>query len=227
VSEVRRPLRLVSSAEAPTTVSQLQPASQPITPVAHRDLARRLAHIDLVSIDTAVWRHMSRREHSRPDSGDGAIGTGGRFNPPGSFPVIYGSLSRTAAGTEFRSMARRHPIGIENLLPRHLYRFRVKSSSALDLRLPAVREALDLPDMGSAACHLAYTQLLGEVARALRIDLIVAPGVCTGHAMAAIFPELVPRSYWEFCHMGIWISMSDVPGVSDLAPISLEDRMIM
>jgi RES domain-containing protein len=176
------------------------------------------SRIELASIDTAIWRHMSRSEHSRPDCGDGARGTGGRFNPPGSFPVIYGSLSRAAAGAEFRSMTRRHPIGIENLLPRHLYRFRVKSKSALDLRLPTVRDALDLPDMESAAVHLAYTQLIGELAHDLGIGLIIAPS-SMGHAIAAIFPELTPSSYWEFRHMEIWITMADVPEQSDLTTV--------
>ena len=220
-------LRLVTTIEKLPPAEQHDPVHQSINRISDRDLARRLARIKLASIDAAIWRHMSPREHSRPDSGDGATGTGGRFNPPDSFPVVYGSLSRSAAGAEFRRVAQRNPIGIENLLPRHLYRFRIKSDSALDLRLPSVREALDLPEIRSAAIHRAHSQLIGEMARALGIHLIVAPSAIAEHSMAAIFPDLVPQHSWEFRHMEIWMNISDVPGTADVLPGSIDERMTM
>jgi RES domain-containing protein len=220
-------LRLVSPNETSTTDEQVTPAAQPLMAVADRDLIRKIARIELARIDTAVWRHVSPREQSRPDSGDGAIGMGGRFNPPGSFAVLYGSLSRDAAGAEFRRLAWRNPIGIDNLLPRHLYRFRIRSKSALDLRLPRVRKALDLPQTGAATIHRAHSQLIGEVARTFGIDVIVAPSSVGKHAMAAIFPELIDRTTWEYQHMEIWMNMADVPGAIDRKSPSLGDRMTM
>jgi RES domain-containing protein len=220
VSEARdsRHLHVVRPIEPQAAAVESGPDGLPVSGMAERDLARKLAHVKLVSIDAAIWRHVSPREQSRPDSGDGAIGTGGRFNPPRSFPVVYGSLSRAGAGAEFRIMARRHRIDIDYLLPRHLYRFRIKSGRVLDLRLSEVRQTLGLPQMGAAAIHLAHSQLIGELARALGIDVIVAPGAAEGIAMAAIFPELIPGYKREFRHMAIWMTIADVPGTADLKP---------
>jgi len=180
-----------------------------------RDLARRLSRVELITLDAAVWRHLSPREQPRPDSGEGARGTGGRFNPPGSFPVVYGSLSRTAAGAEFRRLAKRHPIGIEKLLPRHVYRFRLKSAKAVDLRQPPIRRAVGLPSTGLASVHSMHTQLIGEVARALGIEVIIAPSLSGQGDMVAIFPDLIWRSGWEIRHVEFWARMDDVPGADD------------
>ena len=208
-------LRAVRPGETQTAARESGPAGLPVSGMADRDLARKLARVKLVSIDAAIWRHVSPCEQSKPDSGDGAIGTGGRFNPPRSFPVVYGSLSRAGAGAEFRMLARRHRIGIDYLLPRHLYRFRIKSNRVLDLRLSEVRQALCLPQMGAAAIHRAHSQLIGELARALGIDVIVAVGAAAGSAMAAVFPELIPTYKQEFQHMAIWMTIADVPGTAD------------
>ena len=134
MSEARdsRHLHVVRPVETQTAAAESGPAGVPVSGMPDRDQARKLARVKLVSIDAAIWRHVSPREQSRPDSGDGAIGTGGRFNPPRSFPVVYGSLSRVGAGAEFRMLARRYRMGIDYLLPRHLYRFRIKSKRVLD-----------------------------------------------------------------------------------------------
>jgi len=81
----------------------------------------------------------------------------------------------------------------------------------LDLRLSEVRQTLGLPQMGAAAIHRAHSQLIGEFARALGIDVIVAPGAADGSAMAAIFPELIPMYKREFQHMATWMTLADVP----------------
>jgi RES domain-containing protein len=209
-------LRLVPPVETQVIPLELQSIDPVIAGMSDRDLARRLARVKLVSIDTAMWRHVSPREQSKPESGDGAINAGGRFNPPGSFPVVYGTLRRADAGIEFRTLARRHPIGIDNLLPRHLYRFRVKSSTVLDLRLPAARKTLALPPVGIAAIHRAHSQLIGEMARALGIDVIVAPSASGKSVMVAIFPELLSTLAFEMEYMELWIEMKDVPKPADL-----------
>jgi RES domain-containing protein len=217
VSQARRGhLRLVSTGELPTAPAGPASAVPQVGSISDRDLARRLARVELVSMDRAIWRHMSPGEHSAPDSGAGAIRSGGRFNPRGSFPVVYGCLGRDTAGAEFRRLARRHPIGIDNLLPRHLYRFRIRSQMTLDLRLASVQTVLGLPQTGQVSIHRAHSQLIGEVARALGIDVIIAPSITGEGAMAAIFPELISRSAWEFRHMEIWISATDIPGTRDL-----------
>lgn len=219
MTEVRRSrhLHVVRPIGIQTATTEPGLGDVPVGGMPDRDLARKIAIVELASIDAAIWRHVSPREQSKPDSGDGAIGSGGRFNPPDSFPVVYGSLSRAGAGAEFRVLARRHRMEIDHLLPRHLYRFRIKSSRVLDLRLSEVRETLGLPQKGAAVIHRAHSQLIGELAHALDIDVIVAPGAAEGSTMAAIFPELIPNKR-EFEYMAIWTTIADVPKTTDLEP---------
>lgn len=221
-----RHLHVVCPTETHTAASESRPGGLLDSLMPDRDLARNLARVKLVSIDAAIWRHVSPREQSRPDSGEGAIGTGGRFNPPRSFPVVYGSLSRAGAGAEFRMLARRHCISIDYLLPRHLYRFRIKSGRVLDLRLSEVRQTLGLPQLGVAAVHRAHSQLIGELAHALGIDVILAPGAAEGSAMAAIFPELIPAYKQEFQHVAIWMTITDVPGAVTVEPCPRRDSHV-
>lgn len=177
------------------------------------DLVRRLGHVKLTSVDVAVWRHLSLREI--PGSGEGARGMGGRFNPPGSFPVVYGTLGRVAAGAELRRIARSNPIGIEKLLPRHLYRFRLRSTKVVDLRQPSVREALGLPRLGLLGVDAVHTQLVGEVARALGIEVIAAPSATGIGDIVAIFSDLIPGSTWDIRHVELWTSADDVPALNE------------
>jgi hypothetical protein len=72
--------------------------------------------------------------------------------------------------------------------------------------------------MGAAAIHRAHSQLIGELAYALGIDVIVTFGAAEGTAMAAIFPGLIPMYTMEFQHMAVWMTIADVPGIADLEP---------
>ncbi|MGH2928380.1 MAG: RES domain-containing protein [Solirubrobacteraceae bacterium] len=62
------------------------------------------------------WRQIAPRYD--PLSGEGARLHGGRFNPPGSFPVLYICQSRPCAAAELKRLGERQAIGVEGLLPR-------------------------------------------------------------------------------------------------------------
>lgn len=208
-----RSVRLVTPLESPrvTRRSQRWPTVRWRAP-DDRDLARRLGRIGLIKAQFAVWQHLSQRE--RPGSCEGARAAGGRFNAPDSFPVIYGALSRTVAGAELRRIAARNPIGLENFLPRHVYRFRITSDNALDLREPSTREDLGFARQSFSGIPASQTQLLGELSRALGIEVLIAPS-STGYGnMIAIFPDLIPVSSFDTSHMELWISINDVPGAA-------------
>jgi hypothetical protein len=67
------------------------------------------------------WRQIAPQYD--PLSGEGARLHGGRFNPPGSFPVLYICQSRPCAVAELKRLGERQAIGAEGLLPRRLYRY--------------------------------------------------------------------------------------------------------
>lgn len=81
----------------------------------------------------------------------------GRFNPPNSFPAVYGSLGRATACAEFRRLAQHNLVGLANLLPRHVYRFRLRSAEVCDLRSPQVLERLGMPMDGLASVPSSRT----------------------------------------------------------------------
>jgi RES domain-containing protein len=213
VSKSARHLRLVPSTDTHDALDESPSNSPPAGTATDSDLIRRLARVDLVCLDAHIWRHLIPQEQPRPDSGVGAIRTGGRFNPPGSFAVVYGSLTLSGAGAEFRKLARRHPIGIDNHLPRHLYRSTIKSESVLNLQDSVIRNALGMPQEQSASVHRAYTQLIGELARALGISVILGPGATHETTMIAVFSGLVSAPRLDFRHIDIWRTMADVPGM--------------
>jgi RES domain-containing protein len=187
-------------------------APEPVT-VDGRNLLRRLGRIDLASVDMAVWLHLSLREVA--GSGEGARGTGGRFNPPNSFPVVYGTLARETAGAELTRLAYRNSIAIGSSLPRHVYRCRLRSTKVIDLRQPLVAASLGFSETESVEAARHVTQLIGEMAHALGFEAIIAPSVTGSGDMIAIFPEYVHRSTLDIRHIELWALPSDVPGNDD------------
>lgn len=195
--------------ESGAGLSKLRQGSD--TSSAFDTLAQMMADVQFATLDyAAVWIHASIDEAA--GSGEGARGKGGLFNPPNSFPVVYGALDLTTAGGEFRRLAHQNPIGMERLLPRHVYRFRLTSRDVLDLRQPAVRTAIALPQDGLFGVTTKYKQLIGEVAFALGIEAIVAPSATGIGDVVAVFPDLNPASKTSREYMGIWLTPIDVPG---------------
>jgi RES domain-containing protein len=182
-----------------------------------RELVRRLGRLEPASIDVAVWLHLGLNEV--PGSGEGARGSGGRFNPPNSFPAVYGSLGRATACAEFRRLAQRNTVGLANLLPRHVYRFRLRSMEVCDLRSPQVLERLGMPMDGLASVPSSRTQLIGELARSLGIAAIVAPSVTGIGDVAVIFSDLIPRSAICARHVELWTTIDDLAGKVELPVI--------
>jgi RES domain-containing protein len=97
----------------------------------------RVAAATLSPFSGDGWRHLSPRHD--PLSGQGARLHGGRFNPAGSFPVLYICRTRQCVVAELRRLGERQPIGVEGLLPRHLYRYGIRLDRVLDLTDDAVR----------------------------------------------------------------------------------------
>lgn len=181
-----------------------------------RIVARRLARVEPAVIDVAVWRHVSM---DGPGSGEGARALGGRFNPPDSFPVLYGALGRQTAAAELLRMARSIPMPIQKLLPRHVYWSRLRSDKVLDLREAVVREALGLPAAGIDEVPMAHTQLIGELAPRLGYEVIAAPSETGLGDIVAVFTELIPPAVLGARQVEIWVTLADIPVAQDAVMI--------
>lgn len=149
--------------------------------------AGRVAGAPLKPFAGQGWRQLSPRYD--PLSGEGARLHGGRFNLPGSFPVLYVCQSRPCAVAELKQLGQRQAIGVEGLLPRMLYRYKISLDRVLDLTNDEVRgqaglglDVLTGPDW--TAC-----QELGSAADALGAQGINSPSATGVGDVLAVFVQ--------------------------------------
>lgn len=146
----------------------------------------RVAAAPLSDYVGEAWRHVAPAFD--PLSGEGARLNGGRFNPPGTYPVLYLCVSRPCALAELRGLSERQAVDLEGLLPRYLYRYQVALDRVLDLSHPAIRDRIGIS-------HEVLTgpwsgcQELGEVAHALGVQAILTPSVPGVDRVLAVFAE--------------------------------------
>lgn len=99
-----------------------------------------------------------------PRSGEGARRFGGRFNPPGSFPVLYLCSTRACSVSELRRQADRQNIELEDMLPRELWIVSVSLRRVLDLTHPDSLRVLGLAVEDLVRDDHGFTQSLGRFA---------------------------------------------------------------
>ena len=99
-----------------------------------------------------------------PRSGEGARRFGGRFNPPGSFPVLYLCSTRACSVAELRRQAARQNIEVEHMLPRELWVVSVSLRRVLDLTNPERLRVLGLTVEDLVREDHGFTQSLGRFA---------------------------------------------------------------
>lgn len=153
-----------------------------------------MAFADLVgAIDTlpdAGWKGKAFRHvgGGRPPLlGEGARVTGGRWNPRGSFPVLYLGASRDVAVAEFRRLATKQRIAPESFLPRTLYTYNIDVSALLDLRVETSRTAVGLQERDLTRDDLRTCQAVGEAAHACGREGIIVPGATGSGDVLAVF----------------------------------------
>lgn len=168
----------------------------------------RVAAAPLAAFSGEGWRHLSPRHD--PLSGEGARLNGGRFNPAGSFPVLYICRTRPCAVAELRRLGERHAVGVEGLLPRRLYRYDIRLDRVLDLTDAGVRgkvglglEVLTGPDW--AAC-----QELGETAHALGVQGLLSPSAAGVDDVLAVFVHHIGLGTVEPTLVEEWRTVTDL-----------------
>jgi RES domain-containing protein len=145
-----------------------------------------------------------------PRSGEGARQRGGRYNPPGSFPVLYLCTTRDCAVAEFRREGERQVVGVAGLLPRLLFRYEIVLDDVIDLTDSAV-----LVDLGVTTDELVQrdwksTQDLGTLAHHLGCQALVAPSATGIDTVLVVFLENVALGTVEPTALERWESVDDL-----------------
>jgi RES domain-containing protein len=168
----------------------------------------RVAAATLSPFSGEGWRHLSPRHD--PLSGEGARLHGGRFNPAGSFPVLYICRTRPCVVAELHRFGERQASGVEGLLPRHLYRYDILLDRELDLTDVGVRgevglglEVLTGPDW--AAC-----QDLGATAHALGVQAVLSPSAAGVDDVLAVFVQHIGLGTVEPMLVEEWQTVADL-----------------
>lgn len=124
-----------------------------------------------------------------PRSGEGARFLGGRFNPPGSFPVLYLCRSRPCIVAELRRRAGREVIGLQGLLPREVFEYEVVLHSVLDLTDEDVLHGLNVQRRDVVSPDWSFTQELGRAAKARGFQAILSASATDVGEVLAVFTE--------------------------------------
>ena len=154
------------------------------------------------------WRHLSPRHD--PLSAEGARLHGGRFNPAGSFPVLYICRTRPCVIAELRRLGERQAIGVEGLLPRHLYRYDVRLDRVLDLTNAGVRDEVGLGLEVLTGPDWAACQDLGTTAHALSVQAILSPSAAGVDDVLAVFVQHIGLGAVEPRLMEEWQTVGDM-----------------
>jgi len=176
-----------------------------------RTLIERLDALSRVPFEGEAFRHMG--PGYGPLDAEGARIHGGRWNPPNSFPVLYFALGRDTAGAEFYRVATRQGMPPENLLPRHLHRYRVRLARVADLSDSKALEQVGLSLADVRADDLSRCQAVGDAAHYLGFEAVQSPSATgAGEVLAVFFDRLGPGSAVEPLDFEVWDVLPPAPG---------------
>lgn len=155
------------------------------------------------------WRQLSPRYDSL--SGEGARIHGGRFNPSGSFPVLYLCQSRKCAVAELERLGAHQAIGVDGLLPRSLYRYEISLARVLDLTSDEVRTDVGIGLDVLTGPDWTTCQELGSTAHALGVQGISSPSATGVGDVLAVFVQHIGLGRIEPRLVEEWRSSDDLP----------------
>jgi RES domain-containing protein len=152
-------------------------------------LIERLAHVQAVPFRGPAYRQQSPGYD--PRSGAGARQSGGRFNPPQSFPVLYLGTSIPTLAAELARAAAKIGLAVDDVLPREVFRYDVDLDIVLDLRAAEVLALLEVSLDEVLAEDRATSIAIGEEALAAGWQGIWCPSATgDGDVLAILLPNL-------------------------------------
>jgi len=170
------------------------------------ELVERVDALGSTSFEGHAYRHMG--PGYPPLSGEGARISGGRWNPPGSFPALYMGLDVPTVMAEFYRAAQRHLRPPQDLLPRRLYQYEIHLAAVLDLRPPMSRDAAGVSDRDLRGDDLRRCQAVGEAAHYLGLEGLLAPSaVGQGDVLVVFYSRLRAGSSVEVVGDELWSSL--------------------
>ncbi|MGC9221706.1 MAG: RES family NAD+ phosphorylase [Solirubrobacteraceae bacterium] len=172
--------------------------------------AGRVAAAPLTPFTGHGFRHLGPRYD--PLSGEGARLHGGRFNPPGSFPVLYIGQSRPCAVAELKRLGERQAIGVEGLLPRVLHRYEIEFDRVLDLTDGEVRAQVGLGTDVLTGPDWTACQDLGVAAHALGANGINSSSATGVGDVLAVFVQHIGLGRLEPHLVEEWRSLDRLDG---------------
>lgn len=170
-----------------------------------------LAHIATApraSLTITGFRNLSPRYD--PRSGEGARIHGGRFNPPNSFPTLYLCETRDCALAEFSRQGTRNVVGVEGLLPRSVYQYKLRMDRVLDLTDEVTLAHLGLTPPQLVSDDWSLCQEIGVAAHAGGDQAIRSPSATGVDNIVAVFIELVGASLHAVDLTETWSTMADL-----------------
>lgn len=168
-------------------------------------LAVAVSRATLSIVEGTFQRHSSPRVTTLTGSP-----AGGRWGPPGAFPVLYLGRPTTSVTVE----AYRHLVDdIEGMTgdkvgPRTLWTVRISVTNVLDLRDPASRTAvgLTMDDLTSSVEDYLPCQRVAQAAYQLQLHGVITPAAGSEGETLALFeyhlppaelPTVIRRETWE------------------------------
>lgn len=150
-----------------------------------------------------AFRHVSAGRS--PLSGEGARIIGGRWNPPGSFAVLYMGTAPQTVVAEFYRLAERQDIAPAAFLPRTLHRYELALTDLADLRDDAALREVGLTGADVRSDDLTACQRVGEAVFASgREGVIAASATGHGYAIALFIGRLHPESSISEQQLDLW-----------------------
>ncbi len=135
---------------------------------------------------------------------------GGRFNPPGSFPVLYLCTTRPCVVAELERLGQREVIGVDGLLPRVLYRYHVSIDRVLDLTSEATLRHIGVDARQIVGVDREVPRQIGEAAHATEYQAILAPSATGVGVVLALFPQLLGSGTLTWDRTEQWESKGDI-----------------
>ena len=154
-----------------------------------RRLYDAIESLGVSAVSLRVFRHISEGRDCL--SGEGARRFGGRWNPPGTFPTLYTSLSLEGAIAELDRLMRRQRRTTQELLPRRICEIGTRLTNVLDLTHLDSLAAVGLSTAGLRRNNLGPCQRAGQAAHQLGVEALLVPSATRVANNLVIFPANV------------------------------------